>query len=160
MFFFEPCKFFLAGYTEGGNTDTDILNLLKGITAADKSSTGGENIIDQKDMTSFEFFWMLDAKSALNIPFTFGGTGEALLIGVAMTDKSFGVHFSIHHLRDTTAEQFTLIVTTFESAIPMEGHRHQYVDVVETCGMQEFQSHLTSHHKTEVTVVMELHGMD
>ncbi len=114
-------NFFSAGNAEGSDADADILHFPEGVAAADEGGASGEHVVDEEDVATFELLGMTDAEGTLDIALAVGGAGAALLAGVAVTDKGFGVHLTLHHLGDTATEQLALVVTALEAPPPVEG---------------------------------------
>ena len=85
---------------------------------------------------------------------------QALLLCVAVAAQGACIHLAVHDLGNAPTEQFALVVASSEASPPVQWHRDEEVDVVETAGGQQFEAHLAPHEEAEVGVAVEFHGMD
>lgn len=135
----------MSGDAEGGDADGKVWYFLEGLAAAAEGGAGGEDVVDQQNVSAGKVVGVAQGEGAGNVLLAVGRGLEALLACVAVTAQGAGVYLAVHDLGNAAAEQFALVVAALDTTPPVERYGHKQVDVVEATRGQELESHLASH---------------
>ena len=119
---------------KGGDADLQVGDDAQGMIAVFGGGSGGDNVIDQKDVFVLEAFGMAHGKDFFHVVHACLSVFVGLGVGVAAAVEVVGHDGQVHDLGHGFAEQFALVVTAVAFATAMQRHGDKTVYIAETSG--------------------------